>query len=581
MLETFHLHSSSPRPPLRIGLFLDSFLLPAWIETILEHLRRSNFAWLELAVLNAEDPPAGQERPRRAAWPARLWRCLTDSRVRRAALYSLYSCWDAAQHPVAPDPFRIVDCTERLAGLECIPMKPLRQRAVHRFTPEQVQRIRDRALDVILCFGFNIIRGEVLNAARYGVWSYHHGDNDYYRGGPAHFWELFEENPFSGVLLQVLNEELDGGLVLCKAHLATEQGSSLIHNRVRPYWVGSLFVIRKLHELHQYGWEQVLARTLPNRPHPGQRKLYRIPTNREMVGFLARRLVKSAQARLTRREHIWHWRIALRPSALGGLSADAAPDMRGFRWIESPKGHFYADPFPLPHGGKTWLFFEDFRHADNRGVISCAEILEEGTLSAPREVLQRPYHLSYPFVFEDGSEIYMIPESGDNRTVELYRATAFPYRWEQARLLFSGVPAWDTTLWMEDGLFWFFVTMADPPGAGTQLFLFYADGLLGRWNYHPANPICPHEQRARGAGAIFRHQGRRIRPSQDVSRGYGYSFAWNEITRLTPTEYQEQLIFEVLPSWAPGLAGTHTYNRTPRWEVVDGKISGPRSRFVA
>jgi hypothetical protein len=42
------------------------------------------------------------------------------------------------------------------------------------------------------------------------VWSYHHGDNEFYRGGPPHFWELYEKAPLSGVILQVLTEELDG-----------------------------------------------------------------------------------------------------------------------------------------------------------------------------------------------------------------------------------------------------------------------------------------------------------------------------------------------------------------------------------
>jgi hypothetical protein len=48
----------------------------------------------------------------------------------------------------------------------------------------------------------------------------------------------------------------------------------------------------------------------------------------------------------------------------------------------------------------------------------------------PFAVLERSYHLSYPFIFRWGSDIFMIPETSDNRTVEVYRAVEFPGKWE-------------------------------------------------------------------------------------------------------------------------------------------------------
>jgi hypothetical protein len=582
MLESFYLHSRAERPPLRVGLLVDSLTLPAWIGGIIRHLRASDFARLELVVLNAAAQPPETGAGKRACWLVRLARHLSKPRRRRVLLYNLYTRWDEARHSrtLVSNPFRPMDGAALLEGVETVTLRPVRKGFTDRFTDEQVRLIRERQLDVILRFGFNIIRGEILKAARCGVWSYHHGDNDYYRGGPPHYWELAENNPVSGVLLQVLNEELDGGLVLAKALLATEAGWSVLRNREHPYWTGTWLVIRKLHELHQYGWEHVRAQARASGPAAGRRKLYRTPTNWEMVRFLAPRLLKRLPARLLRRPRTAHWRIALRTNPQRFLSAERPPDMRGFRWVCPPQGHFYADPFPCAHAGRTWLFFEDFSYAEDRGVIACSEILPDGGLSPAREVLRRPYHLSYPQVFEHAGQFYMIPESGERQAVELYRATAFPWEWRLERVLFSGARVLDPTLWIEEGRFWFFVTLVDPPGAGTELFLFYADSLEGSWNYHPANPISSDERRCRGAGAIFRDQGRRIRPSQDVTRGYGYSFAWNEILRLNPAEYEERPLLEVLPDWAAGLAGTHTYNRTARVEVVDGNFPRPRGAVV-
>ena len=92
----------------------------------------------------------------------------------------------------------------------------------------------------------------------------------------------------------------------------------------------------------------------------------------------------------------------------------------------APKDRFYADPFLIERDGKTFIFLEDLRYSEGRALISCCELDADGTPGPVFEVLRRPYHLSYPFLFEENGEIYMIPETKSNRTVELYRATKFP-----------------------------------------------------------------------------------------------------------------------------------------------------------
>src|SRR6202007_2537062 len=130
--------------------------------------------------------------------------------------------------------------------------EPLGKKFVHRFPDDALEIIRSKDLDVLIRFGFNILHGDILQAARFGVWSYHHGDNEFYRGGPPHFWELYESAPLSGVVLQVLSEELDAGLVLCKSLFATQKTLSVSKNRYAPYWGSTDLVIRKLNELHRF-----------------------------------------------------------------------------------------------------------------------------------------------------------------------------------------------------------------------------------------------------------------------------------------------------------------------------------------
>jgi hypothetical protein len=328
-------------------------------------------------------------------------------------------------------------------------------------------------------------------------------------------------------------------------------------------------MMQKLHELHQYGWEQVRARALPSRPYLGKRRIYRRPTNLEVTGFLASAALKSAARRLLRANRQSHWKIAVRVGRAPLSSQTSPPDMDGFSWIDSPRGHYYADPFLMARDGTTWAFFEDYLYPESRGVISCAEVLRDGRLGPVRRCLEREYHFSYPMVFSQGGEVFMVPESASRGTVELYRATDFPYQWKLEKIL-ARLPAVDTTVWFEDGRFWFFAAIAEPRGHNTTLLLFHAAELTGDWIYHPANPIATDIRSSRCAGAVFSAGGRRFRPSQDGSIGYGHSFTLNEIVSLTPEEYRERPALTVEPSWAKGLIGTHTYNQSGAIEIVDG-----------
>ncbi len=81
--------------------------------------------------------------------------------------------------------------------------------------------IRNFNLDFILRFAPGILRGEILSAARYGIWSYHHDDEEKYRGGPPCFWEIYNGDPQTGAILQRLTDRLDAGIILRKGFVPT------------------------------------------------------------------------------------------------------------------------------------------------------------------------------------------------------------------------------------------------------------------------------------------------------------------------------------------------------------------------
>jgi len=569
-LSDLYLTSTSGREPLRIGVLLDDTSLPRFLYRVIEDLQKSNFASLQLAVLRQE-PRSVAQQPR-ASLPVRAWSALRNPQRRQRLLYRCYLMFDARRNPLESDPLEPVDGSQLLDGVARLSVTPITKGFTHRFPPDAIERIRAHDLDVILRFGFGILRGEILEGARYGIWSFHHGDNDYYRGGPAYFWELVEESPLSGVTLQVLTEELDAGHVLYKMLFSSASSLSRQRNRWGPYWGSTHMVIRKLHELHQHGWDHVLSRSAPSGPYRGKRKIYRAPTNAEMARWLTPKLVSKALARPFRGSVLHRWRIGVRANgpavhAAAGQGRDQA-DLTGFRWVDPPRGHFWADPFLFEQDGVTWLFFEDFRYRENHGIVSAAQLNDDGSLGEVHVCLDLPYHLSFPNVFRHDGEIFMIPESRRNGTVELHRATRFPYEWTLETVLFLGNVV-DTSLWFDGERWWFFAGMSEPAGHVALTMLFSADDLTGAWTAHPESPISADVRTARNAGAIFASGGKLFRPIQDCAGGYGRSVSFQEIVTLKPDEYAERTALKLAlpPSW--GFSGAHTYNFCGRFEVID------------
>ena len=439
---------------------------------------------------------------------------------------------------------------------------------MHRFPPEAIEAVRAHDLDVILRFGFNILRGDVLTTARYGVWSFHHGDNDSYRGGPALFWEVVEDNPCSGVILQVLTEKLDDGLVLCKSLFATSRGLSRNSNVFYPYWGSAHFVIRKLHQLHESGWEAVKEQVIPTAPYRGKTEIYRMPSNSQMTKWLLPKLGKKLARNPLHRDKVRHWRIGLRRADAPKLMTTPSADKSGFQWIKDSPGRFFADPFLLAHDGQMWLFFEDFLYGEKRGRISCGPVGQDLSIGEPRLCLDLPYHLSYPVVFRHNGETFMIPESVANKSVELWRAVDFPFSWKLEKTLFQGSLV-DTTPIFHRGRWYFFTAISEPKGNAAFGALFSSDDLTGDWVRHPASPISTDVRYARSAGAILNVDGRFLRPVQDCSWGYGHCIHVEEILELTPDVYKSRLLHAVEPDRDNGLRGLHSYAFCDGVEVID------------
>lgn len=261
------------------------------------------------------------------------------------------------------------------------------------------------------------------------------------------------------------------------------------------------------------------------------------------------------------------------------LNDQMSTSFGSFREIIPPKDRFWADPHVLRADGRYFIFVEEYVHRFRKGHISVMELDERGAYREPVQVLEREYHLSYPFVFEWQGKYYMVPESAAHASIDLYECVEFPYRWEFAMTLMNNVCAVDTTLFRHDGRWWLFTAMADDAASlpRVRLCLFSSAELLtDKWNSHPLNPIVSDARSGRPAGRILTIDGRILRPSQDCSRHYGYGFDLNEVSVLSDTEYIEKSVLSVRPGWDRKARGTHTFVREGRLTMIDAFTRRPR-----
>jgi hypothetical protein len=507
--------------PLAVAVVLDGRRVPRWIESILADLDEARFVEPLLFVLGD-----------------------ADRRPRGSLLFRLYERLDHRLFATPDDPLCEVDASSRLEGREVLRRGDL-------------SALRARRPDVVLHLGAGPPAPELRGVARHGLWSYELGD-------PPLFGELRRDEPVTTTALRV--DPPDGPALSIQRSLAATDAASLQRNREQTLWKSSAFALRALRDLHERGWPALAEGARPAAPPAAARA-----GSWAALGQMVKSGARVARERLADRLTKPQWFVGVR--RLHG-SALAEPTVGSYAPVPQPDDRFYADPFPAAGRQGAFLFFEDYSYATDRGVISYVALDDEGRpASTPRTALERDYHLSYPFVFSWRGEIWMLPETRANRTVELYRATAFPDAWTREAVLFEDVHAVDATLLERAGRFWLFVNMS-LRGANIQdeLYLYHAASPLGPWTAHPANPVVSDVTRARPAGTIFRSGDDWIRPAQDCSLTHGGALALHRIEALSETEYREVPVRRIEPGWVPGAIGTHTLSRGAGYEAIDWKL---------
>ena len=439
------------------------------------------------------------------------------------------------------------------AGFNFITVNPIVSKSglVYRYDSNDLDNIRKLNLDSMIRAESGILRGDILNICPNGIISFHHADNLVNRGGPPGFWEVYEKNPRTGFIVQRLKDELDGGDVLYKGYISTS-------------WFYSLN-LAKLYEISNSFFHEVLEDITSIKPKlevyskaPYSHRLYIAPNLFQIANYLLKTLFILVDKIFRKIQgKAFRWGVAYQFS-------NSWNDVTLWRSqkITNPKNRFLADPFVFKKDDIHFCFVEDYDYRSKKGSISAYKISTSGH-ERVGTILDEDFHLSYPYIFEYGDDIFMCPETHEKKEIRIYKCLEFPNKWEFHKTLMRNVSAVDTNIFEHNGMWWLFTNFEKSvvEDHECQLHIFYSDNpLTDQWHAHDANPVIFDPLVARNGGMIF--DGKEIyrvfqRQGFDM---YGEACGIAKIINLSATDYKEEVCATIEPEFFNDIKGTHTYN---------------------
>ena len=476
----------------------------------------------------------------------------------RWSLLALFQRIDAAR-PGLPHPLPPVAVEEVTPGALHLRHHAAASDPVDGLPAPLLDTVRDAAIDLLIADGPG--PDTLVAAARLGVLRVGHGPSRHGHHDVAGVWEVLQDRATTEVSLILESAAEPAGRLLARS-IGTTQRFSFQRNRAHLLARLPTLIRRAAAGLREGGIPRALPVTL--RPETA-----RAPGTGAMIRYLPALLTRYTRDRIRAKDRRRDWQLAWRWRA-GTPDAGLPLNLETFHPIDTPPDQFLADPFITREGGQYWVFFEVWEYAKGVGGIAALAMDSGGPVGSPRVVLQEPWHLSFPFLFQHEGAWFMVPEAADSGQVRLYRAVEFPDRWEPHATLLEHTAMVDPCLIHHEDRWYLFGTVIEP-GLATdeELHLFSASALTGPFLPHPRSPLVTDVTCARMAGAIWRAGGALYRPAQICAPTYGHGITMRRIERLTPEEYEEAPATELGTVGSVGVVGLHTYNALESLEMID------------
>ncbi|NGM67663.1 methionyl-tRNA formyltransferase [Natronolimnobius sp. AArcel1] len=206
---------------------------------------------------------------------------------------------------------RAIDDVSALEGVDHVRCRPERTGSWAEFPDRVVSDVATQC-DVVIRFGFGLIRGGILEAPDYGVLSFHPADIRRFRGlGPPAIF--YEDRSVAGATLQRLTDSIDGGEIVAIDEVSVADCETMwdVFDRTATLQIDLLS--DGLENLQDPSFE---PETVPE----SELGTYYSRKQRRSLGFSARVLARNLRGRLERR---YRQRVLALEESENARSADA------------------------------------------------------------------------------------------------------------------------------------------------------------------------------------------------------------------------------------------------------------------
>ena len=526
---------------IKIGLMIDSDEIPSWVNLMIKEILKLNFIEISLILINNSKKEIKNK---------------SNYKIKEKILYNWYLSYERKRFT----PKNNITTNQKFKNLKNInelKLFPILKNSSYYLSEEEIEKIKKYDLDLIIRLGSNKISGKILTITKFGVWSYYSKNNNFNKIKFASFWEILKNKSITNVNLY-LDDDNSNNKIISKSIISTDP-LYIIKNNINRNWKNIELILNQLHKIHRLNKIEIVENE--------NEELTIIPNNFQIIQFMINHWKKYFQIRRKFRNKIEQWGI------LFDFNQKVFNSVEKSNKIHAPKDRYYADPFIIKKNQEYFVFIEEVIYQQEKGHISYFKIDKNGNYNLPEKILENKYHMSYPFIFEFEDNYYMIPETSENKSIDLYKCKKFPDKWEFEKTIIKNINAVDSTLLRKNNKWWLFTSiqfMESSPN--DSLSIFYSDDLFSdKWTPLPKNPVVSDVRKSRSAGKIFELNGEYYRPSQDCAGGYGRGIIFNKIITINESEYQEEEVKLIYPEFDNTIEGIHTFAQCEKLRVLDFK----------
>lgn len=243
------------------------------------------------------------------------------------------------------------------------------------------------------------------------------------------------------------------------------------------------------------------------------------------------------------------------------------------RWVksESLKDCWIADPFILSVDDKRIQILAEQLYKGIGRLVLLDVDLESMEIKRLKVILQLPTHLSFPYIWRENGEIYIMPENVESGKLKIWHFSVEKEELENSRTVVD-VPLEDAQLCKIGDKYYIMGVQYvhnDYFMCTKHLEIYSADTLFGPYSHRQT--IDNELRLERGAGMIWHEGNTIIRPAQNCENGYGTNLLFYRMKLQDDGTFSEKLEYEYHPDKNhPRSCAFHTFNEKDGYVVVDG-----------